>query len=154
MRLKILLLGHDPVSMVADAQLLRERSMLVYTAYNLQNINELIGEVKPDVIFFDVHKSNNEITDAYNNMIKGTHFATIPVIFTLTEDDLYLVTRKRTDTKDKRSLIADNMIDAIRLALHSNKTYHKKSVKTPDHGNSGNIKPMNHGTDFQLRIPF
>jgi PleD family two-component response regulator len=105
MRIKILLLGNDPVSLVADAQLLRERGIMVFSAFNLENVNELITEVKPDLVFFDAHGSNVLITEVYNNMVNGIYFTNIPVIFTLSEDDVYLVTRKRTDSKDKRTII-------------------------------------------------
>ncbi|MCD6012030.1 MAG: hypothetical protein K0Q79_1892 [Flavipsychrobacter sp.] len=153
MRIRILLLGDDPVAMVADAQLLRERNMLVFTAFNLQNITELISEVRPDVIFFDAHKSNNEITNAYNEIVNGIYFTNIPVVFTLSEDDVYLVTRKRTETKDKRSFIADNMIDAVKIALSSNKSYQKKTRKDSNTGNTGNTR-NNQPSGSQMRIPF
>jgi response regulator RpfG family c-di-GMP phosphodiesterase len=126
MRIKVLLLGDDPLSVVSDAQLLRDRGLLVYTAFNLLNIEDLIKEIKPDVIFFDPHKPNIQITDVYNNLVNGIYYTSIPVIFTLSEDDVYLVTRKRTASKDRRTIIADNVIDAIKMALRSNKTYHKK----------------------------
>ena len=154
MRIKILLLGFDPYSIVADAQLLRDRGMLVYTAFNLQNINDLIGEVLPDIIFFDAHKSNNEITEAYNTMVNGEHVKTIPVIFTLSEDDLYLVTRKRSDAKDKRSLIADNIIDAIKMALYSNKSFQKKIPALPAVEITNQSKSKGANPDPQLQIPF
>ncbi len=153
MRIRILLLGDDPLSSVADAQLLRERNMLVFTSFNLQNINELIAEVKPDIIVFDAHRSNNEITDLYNEVVNGIYFTNIPVVFTLSEDDVYLVTRKRTETKDKRSFIADNMVDAIKIALSSNRSYHKKTGKNPGTGSSGNTH-KDQPSGSQMRIPF
>lgn len=126
MRIKVLLLGDDPLSVVSDAQLLRDRGLLVYTAFNLLNIEDLIKEIKPDVIFFDPHQPNTGITDVYNNLVNGIYYTSIPVIFTLSEDDVYLVTRKRTASKDKRTIIADNILDAIKMALRTNKTYQKK----------------------------
>ncbi|MES2704915.1 MAG: hypothetical protein V4649_19925 [Bacteroidota bacterium] len=135
MRIKILLLGEDPLSVLADSQLLRDRGMLVYTAFNLLNINDLINEIKPDIVFFDPHKSSNAITDAYNSLVNGIYHTGVPVIFTLSEDDVYLVTRKRTAPKDKRTIIADNIVDAIKMALRSNKTAPKKdkdkTIKLP-----------------------
>src|ERR1035438_10548673 len=102
MRIKLLLLGDDPISLMADSQLLRERGIMVFTAFNLQNLNELADEVQPDILFFDPRKANNLINESYNNVINSASFNNIPVVFTLTEDDLYLVTRKRTDTKEKK----------------------------------------------------
>ena len=155
MRIKILLLGDDPVSMMADAQLLRERNMLVFTAFNLRNVNELINEVKPDLIFFDAGKSNIEITQAYNDIVNGIWFTNIPVVFTLSEDDVYLVTRKRTEEKNKRTFIADNMIEAIRMALSTGKTFQKKpkpDTKQPDINPNKNHNGNNPGA--QIKIPF
>lgn len=132
MRIKILLLGNDPVALVADAQLLRERGIMVYSAFNMDNIHEMILEVKPDLVFFDAHGSNQQITDVYNGMVNGIYFTNIPVVFTLSEDDVYLVTRKRTDSKDKRTIISDNMIDAIKMALRpaKKKTSHTAAAKS------------------------
>ncbi len=131
MRIKVLLIGDDPASTVADAQLLRERGMLPFTAFNPENIDELVAEIKPDIIFFDPHKANNQITDAYNNFVSGFTHTNIPVIFTLSDDDMYLVTRKRTAPKNKRNNIADNIIGAIKMALQTAKSYHKKTFKLP-----------------------
>lgn len=151
MRLKILLLGDDPVAMVADAQLLRERNMLVFTAFNLQNLNEIIAEVRPDVIFFDAHRSNAEITNAYNELVNGIYFTNIPVVFTLAEDDVYLVTRKRTEAKDKRCFIADNMTDAVKIALSSS-TSHQRPVKRAGKNKEDERNDQQGGS--QMRLPF
>ena len=131
MRFKILMLGDDPVSLMADGQLLKERGMMVYTAFNLENIDETIKEISPDLVFFDPQQQSCEITAAYNILVNSSSFVNIPVIYTLTEDDVYLVSRKRTATKEKRNLIADNIIGAVKMALRSNKTYEKKHRKIP-----------------------
>jgi len=126
MRIKILVIGGNPVSVVCDCQLLRDRGFMVFSAFNLENINELTAEIRPDVIFFDIQKQNTFTTDAYNKLISNIAFAHIPVIYTLTDDDMYLVTRKRTNVTEKRTMIADNIIDAIKMALYNNKAYNKK----------------------------
>jgi DNA-binding NtrC family response regulator len=131
MRLKVLLIGDDPVSLVADGQLLKERGLMVFSAFNMQNITEIINEVKPDVLFFDPQQTNNTINETYNSLISNVIFNGLPIIFTLTEDDMYLVTRKRSNTREKKNLIADNMIDAVKMALRSSKTYYKKAQKVP-----------------------
>jgi len=129
MRIKILLIGDDPGSAIADSLVLRERGLLVLTAFNYQNINEIVAEIKPDLVFFDPHSSDNRITDAYNNFVNSILFTEIPVIFTLADDDVYLVTKKRTAMKDKRTGIADNMIDAVKMALSNTKQSYKKNYK-------------------------
>ncbi len=129
MCIKILLVGDDPGSTLVDNQLLRERGLLVITTFNLQNIGEIIAEVKPDIVFFDPHKPNNLITDTYNDLVNDINFTQLPVIFTLSDDDVYLVTRKRTASKEKRTGIADNIIDAIKMALSGIKTAHRRTYK-------------------------
>ncbi len=124
MRIKILLLGDDPVSLMADSQLLKERGMLVFTAFNLDNLSEIITEVTPDAVFFDPQKESTAITNAYNNLVNENQ---VPVIYALAEDELYLVTRKRTGAKDKKHTIADNMINAVKMALSNTASYEKSS---------------------------
>jgi response regulator RpfG family c-di-GMP phosphodiesterase len=128
MRLKILLIGENPLSLVSDGQLLRDRGLLVFTAFNLDNVPELIKEIKPDVIFFDPHKENSAITEMYNNVVNSIYYTNIPVIYTLSEDDVYLITRKRTTLKEKRTIIADNIIDAIKMALKNTKVPSSKKT--------------------------
>jgi PleD family two-component response regulator len=137
MRIKILLFGNDPVSLVPDIQLLRERGLLVFTAFNPQNIEDLVNEIKPDVVFFDTDKPGNAIRDTYNNFINNVNFTNIPVIFTLSDDDVYLVTRKRTASKSKRTNIADNIMSAIKKALQTNSTHVKNAFKKGAGGNYG-----------------
>lgn len=133
MRIKILLVGDDPASTVADCQLLRERGLMVFTSFNTQNLEELVAEIKPDIVFFDPHHPNNQITDAYNSFVGDICHTRIPVIYTLSDDDVYLVTRKRTASKDKRTNIADNIIGAVKMSLQTNKTSHRKTFKIPHH---------------------
>jgi hypothetical protein len=127
MRIKILVLGNNPTSLISDCQLLRDRGMLVFTAFNLSNINELVSEIKPDIVFFDAHQQDKQITDTYNEFVNGIAFTHIPVIYTLSEDDVYLITRKRTAPKEKRTIIADNIINAIKMAVSNGHTYQKKT---------------------------
>lgn len=123
MRIKILMAGNNPAALLADSQLLRDKGMLVYTCFNMENIHILIDEVHPDVVFFDPQKNSFFVAEAYNALLADIHFTQIPLIYTLAEDDVYLVTRKRTSSKTKRSLIVDNLIDAIKMALHNETSY-------------------------------
>ena len=78
------------------------------------------------LVFINPQKNNPVIVQAYNNLLNNICFTNIPVIYTLSEDDVYLITRKRTTFKSKRSLIADNITDAIKKALYI-QPYHSKS---------------------------
>jgi DNA-binding NtrC family response regulator len=130
MRIKILLVGDDPVSLMADGQVLRDRGMLVFTTFNTDNLHDLISEINPDLLFFDPKTQDKRTADTYNDIINDSNYAGIPVIYTLSEDEVYLITQKKTETKVRKSLTADNMTTAIKEALYSNKSHHKKAGKT------------------------
>lgn len=116
MRMKILLAGDNPVAAMADTQLLRDRGIWVFNTFNMQHIPELIDEIKPNVLFFAPHAPNKEITDAYSQVITDIQYTHIPVIIALADDDVYLVTRKRTLAKEIRTSITDNILTAIKEA--------------------------------------
>ena len=131
MRIKILMLGADTSSLMADEQLLKERGFLVLSGSNLRNMNELASEMKPDLVFFDPQEPNNVVTDACNDFVNNAHFTNIPVILTISDDDAYRVTPERTDNKDDRAMITDNILDAIKIALEGPRPEPKKiALKT------------------------
>jgi DNA-binding NtrC family response regulator len=116
--MKILLMGDDPLLLMTDGQFLRDKGFHVHTAFNLDHIPTIIDEVKPDLVFFDPYLQNNRVTDAYNSLVCTAGFKNIPVIYTLEEDEVYLVTRRRTNLKQKYTAIADNIISALKLAVN------------------------------------
>jgi hypothetical protein len=116
MRIKILMVGNS-LETHSDAEMLKERGFLVYTC-NGYNMNEMVDEVKPSVVFInplgsDTAKNNN----LYNDFLDNIKFMVYPVVYTLSEDDVYIINRKRTTSKDKRTIIGDNIIDSIKTAL-------------------------------------
>ncbi len=142
MRIKILMLGKDPTSLIADGQLLRDRGIMVFTSFNLENVPELIKEIKPDLLFFDAAQPDDTFTELYNGIVNSIEYTKIPVIFTLSEDDVYLVTRKRTEMKEKRSMISDNIIDAVKMAMQTGKS--KKSTRPSQIKWPGSLQNRNH----------
>ena len=128
MRIKILIVSDDMNTVVADEQLLKERGFLVYTCFNTDNIDYLMVEIKPDVLFFDTHNMARPVIDAYNRIVTDIEHTNVPVIYTLVEDDIYLINRKRTIIKEKRNLIADNIVDAIKQTLQTDTLTHKKNT--------------------------
>jgi len=114
MRIKILMVGDDPAALTADIQLLRDKNLLVYTSFDTDNLIPLIEEIQPDLVFINPQNENLNLTEVYNTIVNNTFF-NFPVVYTLSEDDIYLVTRKKG--KGKRKVIADNMLAAIKLAL-------------------------------------
>jgi hypothetical protein len=122
MSLKILLIGDDERAMLADKMYLKDRGLYVHTCLYSGIIDDLVAEIKPDLIFVNPSHPDNATRDAYQNFLNDINLVGVPIVYTLSEDDVYLVNRKRTLTKPKRNIIADNMIDAIKLALTNPKT--------------------------------
>jgi DNA-binding response OmpR family regulator len=116
--MKILLLGDDPLLLMTDGQFLRDRGFHVHTAFNLDYLDTIIDEVQPDLVFFDTHEQNSRITDAYNQLVCAANFPNIPVIYTLEEDEVYLVTRRKKRLAQKKTAIADNIMSALKLAVN------------------------------------
>lgn len=122
MRTKILMAGDDTAMLHTHGQMLKNKGMYVYTVFNLGHVHETIAEVNPDLIFFDAAKISYQLTEAYNNIINSIYYKDIPVIFNLSEVELYLVNRKRTWAIEKKTLTADNVMDAISIALANDNT--------------------------------
>lgn len=120
MRIKILMISDDVIAGLADARILKDKGLIVHTCYNIDNIPGVIDEIKPDLIFINPHTSSNDITNLYNSLVGSMSITGIPIIYTLSEDDVYLVNRKRTSAKDKRNFICDNIIDAVKVAMKKN----------------------------------
>ena len=117
MALRILMTGDDYNYLNIDAEMLRQCGFAVYLCDNKQIVNELIEEVKPDVVFINSKNPDKHTTDLYHKLIDNVIYASLPVIFTLSEDDVYLVNKKRTTFKDRRYIMSDSILDAIKLAL-------------------------------------
>jgi DNA-binding NtrC family response regulator len=117
MSLKILLIGDDERAMQADKIYLKDRGLYVHSVLYSAIIGDLVAEIKPDLIFINPSHPDTATREVYQNFLNNINLAGIPIIYTLAEDDVYLVNRKRTLSKPKRNIIADNMVDAIKLAL-------------------------------------
>lgn len=120
MRLKVLLTGKDRLSQLPDAEMLRDRGMLVYRCEE-NSVDDMIEEVHPDVVIINPLEQSKSSSDLYNRLLSNIKYARIPLIYTLLEDDVYLVNRKRTALKGMRNFIVDNIIDGIKTALSNNR---------------------------------
>jgi hypothetical protein len=129
MGLRILMIGNDSNYLAADAVMLRERGLRVYVSEHTGIINELIDEVRPDLIFINWQLPDKESTDAYHSVLDNIKFASIPVIYTLSEDDVYLVNRKRTAIRERRNIISDSVVDAVKMALVNVSNAGRKRVR-------------------------
>lgn len=117
MALRILMIGDDYTYLKTDEQMLRERGFRVYLCDDQNIATDMIGETKPDVVFINSQKPHKSATDIYHKILDNILYASLPVIFTLLEDDVYLVNRKRTAVREHRCSISDNIVDAIKTAL-------------------------------------
>lgn len=115
MRIRVLMIGDANTN--ADALFLKEKGMLVYRCIK-ENMHEMINELDPDAILVNFNEPQNNIsTECYHQLLDNVKYAHYPIIYTMMEDDVYLVNRKRTISKGKRTVIADNLIDSIRTAI-------------------------------------
>lgn len=114
MRFKILLVTNKDKAIAADAEMLRERGMLVYTC-DSSIAAEMVGEIVPDVVLVSPDEPDATITKSYHNLLQQKKDMNIPVIYTLAEDELYLINIRRRNKIERR--IADNIIDSIKTSL-------------------------------------
>jgi hypothetical protein len=116
MRIKLLLTGNDTNHLAPEVDMLKERGFLVYTCEQ-HNAEAFVDEIKPDVVYINSASPNATTTNIYRRLMSRISLTKLPVIYTLTEDDAYLVSPK-TDKYNKRSMICDNILDAIKAALN------------------------------------
>jgi len=126
---RILMIGNDIKYMSMDALLLRQKGLIVYMNVNPELVNEQIEEIHPDVIFINWQQQNKQSLSVYHSILDNLRHVTIPVLFTLAEDDVYLINKKRTALKEERYLTSDNVFGAIKLALPSSSQPVKKRVR-------------------------
>lgn len=124
MRLKILLTGKDKFQHEPDAEMLRDRGFLVYRC-DESDVNDMIDEVHPDVLIINPTVQEQSSTSLYNRLLNSIRYAKLPLIYTMSEDDVYLVNRKRTLSRGNRNFIVDNIIDGIKTALSGNSSRRK-----------------------------
>jgi len=130
MALRILMTGDDYNSLRYDAEMLRQRGFRVYFCDRKQILAEMIDEVKPDIVFINSKAPGKDSTDIYHKLIDNVVFASLPVIYTLSEDDVYLVNRKRTAIKERRYMMSDNIVDAIKMAIEDSSIAVKRRMPT------------------------
>lgn len=114
MRFKILLVTNKDKATAADAEMLRERGMLVYTC-DSSIAAEMVGEIVPDVVLVNPNEPDASLTKSYHSLLQQKKDMNIPVIYTLAEDELYLINIRRRNKIERRT--ADNIIDSIKTSL-------------------------------------
>ncbi|HRO41430.1 MAG TPA: hypothetical protein PL009_01255 [Flavipsychrobacter sp.] len=140
MALRILMTGNDSNLLKVDGEMLRLRGFRIYLCEKDMILDAMIEEVKPDILFINSKVQDKQTTNLYHRLIDKITFASLPVIYTLSEDDVYLVNRKRTVMKERRYNMTDNIVDAIKMALTPLSSSSKKRVKL-DASPSNNIRP-------------
>lgn len=117
------MISDDPCYIVADVQLLRDKEFRIYTCFNFENMGEVIREIKPHVVFFNL-KYYSSILDSYHNKPDLSNIAyTSSVIYSIDEDDTYMIVPHGSEINKKRLILSDNIITAVKTALcHSHKS--------------------------------
>lgn len=128
MRLKILLTGNDQQGHESDAEMLKEKGFLVYRC-NTTTVNEMIEELHPDVLIINPIDEQPSDVSLYKRILRSIKYARLPLIYTLSEDDVYLVNSKRTSLKERGNFVVDNIIDGIKTALSGNTGRQLKGYK-------------------------
>lgn len=117
MPLRILMIGDDEAYLATDRDFLKERGIRVYTSVAAEHVDELISETDPDLVFLNYRNPGIQEMDLYHNVLDNLHMVRKPVIFTLSEDTAYLVSRDRTASRNQRNHISDNIRDAVKQAF-------------------------------------
>ena len=120
MRIKVLMVGDDPVFSIADARILKNKNVLVYNTYNVDNLDALVDEIRPNIIFINASCPDNYI-NTYKGVINDDRYVTVPVIYTLAEDNVYLVNKPISSSKERRKIIAESVVDAVKISLRNKK---------------------------------
>ncbi|OSZ78860.1 hypothetical protein CAP35_11600 [Chitinophagaceae bacterium IBVUCB1] len=115
MRIKVLMVSNQQGLPVSDAEMLKERGFMVYTCTD-SLLHEMVDEVHPDIIFINPEEPDAGTTKAYHSILKDKELADLPVIYTVSEDDVYLITPSRMQGR-KNKIISDNIIDGIKVSL-------------------------------------
>jgi hypothetical protein len=118
MRIKVLMTGNDVNNMALEAEVLKEHGFLVYTCPN-DNAKALLGEIHPDVVYLNPQEPDAQSTQLYRDLLQFGNKSGTPVIYTFLEDDMYMVNMNHSSQRSKRKVICDNIIDAIKVALHA-----------------------------------
>ena len=126
MRIKVLMVGDDPVFSIADARILKNKNVLVYNTYNVDNLDALVDEIRPNIIFINASCPDNYI-NTYKGVINDDRYVTVPVIYTLAEDNVYLVNKPISSSKERRKIIAESVVDAVKISLRNKKHLSTKS---------------------------
>ncbi len=116
MALRVLMTGNDREFLKTDGKKLRERGFGVYIC-DQQIVEDMASEIKPDIILINSKVPDKSSTDTYHSLTDNILYASLPVVFTLSEDDVYIVNRKRTALKEARYQKTDSLVGAIRMAL-------------------------------------
>jgi hypothetical protein len=112
MRLKILMVTNGGSESCPDAEVLKERGMLVYTCNDVI-AEDMVAELSPDVVLVNPDVPSAGITKTYHKLLR--HFK-IPIVYTLAEDEQYLVNIRNKANKLVK-LVTDNIIDGIRNSV-------------------------------------
>src|SRR5690606_23368172 len=105
MSMRILMVGDNLQQLAIDKEVLKERKFRVYICTDLDLVGELIDEIKPEVVFLNPSQPTDITNDLYHYLMDNIKKASLPIVYTLSEDDVYLVNSKRTSFKENRNVM-------------------------------------------------
>lgn len=132
MSTRILIIGNNRKHLETSKRKLSEGGFAVAICSDGQDVTARIDKLKPDVVFIHTSDVSDASTGLYNNLVDNVRYATLPVIFTLSENDVYLVNRRRAATPEKWSVLASDPIEAVYTALQQTATQQRSELSFRD----------------------
>lgn len=126
MNIRVLVVGNSEENIQPEAEMLKNRGFVAYTGHE-STVEEMIEEVKPHVVYFNAANPDSKTTRVYHTLLKKMRINHIPVVYTLAEDDAYIV--NKTVSRQKKSYILDNIVDSIKIALLDESLLLNKLIK-------------------------
>jgi hypothetical protein len=97
--------------------MLRSKGFRVYFCDKDHMVNEMVDETRPNIVYVNSRSHDESSSDIYHSIVDNVQYASIPVIYTLSENDVYLVNRKRTAIKERRYMTSSSVLEAIKMAF-------------------------------------
>lgn len=115
MNLRILMISDEKKLLYQDKKLLSEKGFEVFISDSSASMSWMINKVNPGAVLIGAKNMEENSTRLYHEFLDNLLFAHLPVIFALSEAEVYIINRKRTINKEKRSFICSNVTDAVSL---------------------------------------
>ena len=116
MRIRVLLVSMDKANGKRDQQILTDQGFQVFHC-DSDKVPEKAGEIQPEIILINSAEEVKGENNLYNTLSNNVLLARFPIVFTLAENEVYLINRSRTAMKEDRYLISNSLFDAMNQAV-------------------------------------